>query len=161
MTVISPAPETLPGPANQAERDLIADSYRAQIAHIKKQLEILDFSTNHPWRPVPLYPKGHDVPVRIANVAGLYRAVLALWRFDSALESRLLMKRYPYVEEIFQNLVWYVAGLLGKREEEREVVSGKMDEETLEHERRVLTEKWCEGMGMLLRFMLPRKFGLF
>ena len=159
MTIVDPQEEA--SPPRHAERDLIADSYRAQIAHTKKQLEFLDFSTNHPWRPVPLHPRGHDVPIRIANVAGLYRAVLYLWKFDSALESRLWMKRYPYIEEIFDKLVWYVAGLVGKRGEEEQVVSGRMDEEVLEEERRLLTAKWCEGMGMLLRFMLPLSFRLF
>lgn len=101
------------------------------------------------------------MPIRIANVAGLYRAVLYLWKFDSALESRLWMKRYPYIEEIFDKLVWYVAGLVGKRGEEEQVLSGRMDEEVLEEERRLLTAKWCEGMGMLLRFMLPLSFRLF
>jgi hypothetical protein len=158
MTVLS-----LDDPTNgrDGEQALIADSYRAQIAQIKKQLEFLDFSTNHPWRPIPLHPRGHDSPIKITNVAGLYRAVLYLWKFDSALESRLWMKQFPYIEVIFDKLVWYVAGLLGKRGEEAQVVSGQMDEETLDCERRVLTGTWCEGMGMLLRFMLPRTYRLF
>lgn len=135
-------------------KQIIAETYREGIAHLKAQLDHLGYGTSQPWRPVPLH---NDVPVRLHNVAGLYRAVLLLWRFDAARESKAFLLAHEYMWDIHHDLVRYVSGLLGKTS--GEVESGSWEEEDLERERRVLTREWVRAMGMLTRSTLPRAFG--
>ena len=137
----------------------VAEHYRAQIALVKAELDALDYKVTYPWRAIP-HRRGADIPVRIQNMAGLYPAVLLLWKYDHALASKVVVWAHGDARAAYIRLVWCVAGMMG-------VPAGCVvrldgwDEKEIEQERRVLTRQWVWGLGMLLRFVSSPKDDLF
>ena len=143
---------------NHVYRDAVALSYRSLIADMKMQLEYLEYQVSFSWRDPPNHP-GYDTPIRIENIAGLYRAVLLLWKYDSAARSKRFLLALGDMRGIHRQLRWYGCSLEGSSVLAKAKES--WNEDDCERERLFLTDKWLYGLSMLLRFIRPKAYGIF